>query len=29
MSIQDGYQAYEDAFEATLLDDDWSRVERC
>jgi len=29
MSIQDWYQAYEDAFEQTFADDDWSRVERC
>jgi hypothetical protein len=29
MSIQDLYQAYEDAFEESFVDDDWSRVERC
>lgn len=29
MSIQDWYQAYEDAFEQTFVDDDWSRVEQC
>ena len=29
MSIRDWYQAYEDAFEETFVDDDWSRVERC
>ena len=29
MSVQDWYQAYEDAFEQSLVDDDWSRVEQC
>ena len=29
MSIQDLYQAYEDAFEESFVDDDWSRVEQC
>jgi hypothetical protein len=26
MSIQDWYQAYEDAFEQTFVDDDWSQT---
>lgn len=29
MSVRDWYQAYEDAFEETFVDDDWSRVEQC
>ena len=29
MSIRASYQKYEDAFEETFSDDDWSRVERC
>ena len=29
MSIQEWYQIYEDAFEESFVDDDWSRVERC
>ena len=29
MSIREWYQSYEDAFEKTFVDNDWSRVERC
>ena len=29
MSIIDDYQAYEDAFEQMMLDNDWSNVEKC
>ena len=29
MSIKDSYQAYEDAFEESFVDDDWSRIEQC
>ena len=29
MSVTDYYQAYEDAFEQAMVDDDWSRVAQC
>ena len=29
MGIKDWYQAYENAFEESFVDDDWSRVEQC
>ena len=29
MNIQDWYQAYENAFEESFVDDGWTRIEQC